>query len=133
MSIDESLCRCGRTPKVESRLAAAKCLIGRKIRAFNTLTVALEPCSKSEGQLLEDIDQPGGGLQDRDALSQRVFSECFIEQFERAPVGRVLRGSCTQFREALDQFPPVRLGLIIALTKIRALFPRRSRFSFSML
>ena len=57
---------------------------------------------KGEGQLLEDVDQPARGLQDCDALSERVVAERLVEQLERAPVGRVLRRRRAEFCEALD-------------------------------
>jgi hypothetical protein len=70
--------------------------------------------------LLQHVDQPGGGLQHRQPLRQLLFAEGLVEQAKRAPVAGMATRSFAERAEARDQRGAVRFELVIAPAEIGA-------------
>jgi hypothetical protein len=71
------------------------------------------------GELFQHVDQPGGGLQDRQPLRQLRAAEGGVEQRERALVGGMPLAGLAERGQPRDQCGTMGFDLVITLAKIR--------------
>lgn len=74
------------------------------------------------GHLLEHVNQPGGGLQYRDALRQLRSAKGVVEQFEGALVAGMASPFVAELVQPREQFDSLVFDIVVALAEIAAHF-----------